>query len=179
MNFVYAQANARRRERCGREGRTGIRPKSRAPPRDGGSARGHATSRSVALGTVLFPVRGLFGRVSLRGARPRLAHLPPGARRPLPIGIRPQANPAFARPVRRTAGCRVEGSVCSKDSLDCCWSVALGRCGVAGDRQIWALKVGGRTGRMAIGVALDTDEVCGAVVPSARSPLGRPAGAGV
>jgi len=116
----------------------------------------------------------------LRGARPRLAHLPPGARRPLPISVRPPANSAFARPVRRTAGCRVEGSVCSKDSLDCCWSVALGRCGVAGDRQIWALKVGGRTGRMAIGVALDTDEVSGAGWCSkGLRGFGLPTGAGV
>ena len=57
---------------------------------------------------------------------------------------------------------------------------ALGRCGVACDRQIWALKVGGRTGRMAIGVALDTDEVSGAGWCSkGLRGFGLPTGAGV
>jgi hypothetical protein len=60
--------------------------------------------------------------------------------------------------LRRNEGCRVEGSVCYKDSPDCQWSVALAKHG-AGDRQVWALKVGGRCGRMAIGLALDVDEV--------------------
>ena len=69
---------------------------------------------------------------------------------------------------RRTEGCRVEGSVCYKDSPDCQWSVALGKEGV-GDRQVWALKVGGRCGRMAIGLALDVDEVRGAGTDTAVS----------
>ena len=59
----------------------------------------------------------------------------------------------------RTEGCRIDGSICYKDSVDCSWSVALGQGGSQDGRQIWALKVGGRTGRMAVGVALDVDEV--------------------
>ena len=59
----------------------------------------------------------------------------------------------------RTEGCRIDGSICYKDSVDCSWSVALGQGGSHDGRQIWALKVGGRTGRMAVGVALDVDEV--------------------
>ena len=55
----------------------------------------------------------------------------------------------------------MDGSICYKDSGDCTWSVAFGDSGLQCDRQIWALKVGGRTGRMAVGVALDTDEVGG------------------
>ena len=61
----------------------------------------------------------------------------------------------------RTEGCRVEGNICYKDSMDCKWSVALGHCSSGGDsgRQIWAVKVGGRTGRMAVGVARSAKEV--------------------
>ena len=40
------------------------------------------------------------------------------------------------------------------------WSVALGAS--CGEREVWAVKVGGRTGRMAVGVALDTEEVLAA-----------------
>ena len=40
------------------------------------------------------------------------------------------------------------------------WSVALGAS--CGEREVWAVQVGGRTGRMAVGVALDTEEVLAA-----------------
>jgi len=49
--------------------------------------------------------------------------------------------------------------------------VALGQFGQKTDRQIWALKVGGRTGRMAVGVALNADEVGPAVLLSQLSYL--------
>ena len=57
------------------------------------------------------------------------------------------------------SGCRVDGRICTKDTGDQSWSVALGREAMVSGRHLWSLRVGGRTGRMAVGVAVDCEEV--------------------
>lgn len=54
---------------------------------------------------------------------------------------------------RSTSGCHVTGQRVAKDSEDRSWSVALGFASRKEGRTLWFVKVGGKTGRMAVGVA--------------------------
>jgi hypothetical protein len=56
-------------------------------------------------------------------------------------------------------GCSVQGCFARKTAADHTWTVVLAKDGVKVGRRLWELRVSGRTGRMAIGVCQNVEQV--------------------